>query len=66
MSDEGNLSNRPHSTEVIESLSSYGQYCIELAADLAEDPTRALEVPEWDEYLVEYLVEELAAALAEK
>ena len=60
MSEAGFEGRLEYSPCVLEALEGYGQYCIELAALAREDSDEALDVPPWDEYLVAYLVEELA------
>lgn len=55
-----------YSPSVLEALEGYGQYCIELAALARDDSGERLDVPSWDEYLVEYLIEELRETTKER
>jgi len=45
----------------IEALEAYGQYCVELAREAKEKEGYAAPLPCFDEYLLDYLIEEISA-----
>lgn len=50
---------RRFSEYYLEAMEAYSQYCLELAKEGREGTLLSIEPPEWDDYLAEYLLEEL-------
>lgn len=57
--EENTLPPRRYSEHYLEAMEAYSMYCLELALEGKEGSTLSLEPPDWEDYLVEYLLEEL-------